>query len=104
MTICGPCNLGNCSGGIPCYEPKTCLCQECHEGRVEAPLLLYPECDKLQAVEREHRAIREFLESMQVTYDIYIGTEASIEHMVMAFFKIDSAKLEEERRALVESL
>lgn len=34
MSICGPCAMGNCTGGISCYEPHTCLCQECHEGRI----------------------------------------------------------------------
>ena len=72
----------------------------------------YPECTKWAAVVDDKRTIEEFLDWARSTHDMHLLKEgrdgdffvSSLENLLREYFEIDSTKLEEERRAMIEEL
>ncbi|MCK5615476.1 hypothetical protein KAR91_77145 [Candidatus Pacearchaeota archaeon] len=75
----------------------------------------YPECEKLKAVEKEHRGILEFCDYLMAKgiffCDGRINSEGDIvpysqpvQQLIYDCYGIDPDKLESERRAMLESI
>lgn len=83
----------------------------------------YPECDRLLAVHDESQAIADFLEDSEYVLALWVDCEdfheggghcmedshlvpvgTPIEKILAAYFKIDLAKVERERRAMLRDM
>lgn len=66
----------------------------------------YPMCEKLSNAGEERRVLQEFLEWLRVeAVDEYNEfTEESDEKLLMRYLEIDTVKLEEERRAMLDAI
>ena len=82
----------------------------------------YPECDRLLAVHDESQAIADFLEDSEYVLALWVEADechdkccygdhphlvsvgTSIEKILAAYFKIDLAKVERERRAMLRDV
>lgn len=76
----------------------------------------YPECEKLRVVHVEANSIRNFIQWLMaddiglcklnpnLNFNNYQPVVESFEHLLMRFLEIDPKKLEEERKATVDSL
>ena len=75
----------------------------------------YPECDKLSGVYGESQIIGAFLEWLQDEREPHVKlaywddrarlhlSDRTTEELLVEYFKIDMAKVEEERRAMIEA-
>lgn len=76
----------------------------------------YPECEKLNRLHGTRIALVQFIEELRekgiwfctqtqgVNVDVYQPITKSDDQLVMEYLEIDTAKLEEERRAMLEAL
>lgn len=63
-----------------------------------------PMCEKLSQYSTEIRAIREFMDWLEVEKDLGLETFTRTEDLIMEFYEIDQNELEKERRQLLNNL
>ena len=74
----------------------------------------YPECEKMQAVQKESQAIGQFLDHMGMQEEVifcrystesgeYEPVRKSIEQMLSEYFEIDLVAMEKEKVAMLEA-
>jgi len=61
-----------------------------------------PECDKLHAIADKSQVVGEFIEWVREKHGVHMPK--SIDDLLADFFEIDQNKVEQEKRAILESL
>lgn len=64
----------------------------------------YPEHEKLQAVRSESQSCGEFLEWLEANDHVEVTSRKGVTTLLAEFFEIDEAKLEKEKRQMIDDM